>query len=86
MSRTRLIPPNPVLMPAAITGPMPHGDAADPPVDSLALAAARKIDADLPPTYANDRQRRVTRAQIIIAEAINAALDRCQALGGRRVL
>ena len=86
MTRKRLIPPNPVLMPAAIAGPMPNGDAADPSVDSLALAAARKIDADLPPTYANDRQRRITRAQIAIAEAINAALDRCQALGGRRVL
>lgn len=64
---------------------MPEGDAADPPVDAIALAAARKIDLDLPPTFANDRQRRITRAQIVIAEAINGALDRCQALGGRRV-
>lgn len=80
----RLTPPNRPILPRPITGPMPNGDAADPPVDALALAAARDIDAGLPRVGPREGQQRVTRAQIIIAEAINEALDRCQALGGRR--
>jgi hypothetical protein len=77
----RLIPPNEPVMPARITGLMPLGDAQDPPVDALALAAARQIDdlATLQPGAV-----RTARTQILVAEAINAALDRCQALGGRR--
>ena len=66
-----------------ILRPMPNGDATDPPVDAIALAAARDIEVALqgcPPAL------RVTRMQIRITEALNEALDRCQALGGRRTV
>jgi hypothetical protein len=81
MPARRLIPPNKPVIPAPIAGPMPLGDAQDPPVDALALAAAREIDdlAALRPGTV-----RTARTQIIIERAISAALDRCQALGGRR--
>ncbi|MET7247943.1 hypothetical protein ABZT49_31785 [Methylobacterium sp. EM32] len=80
MPTRRLTPPNEPVMPAAATGPMPLGDAQDPPVDALALAAREIGDlvALLPGPV------RTAQIQIRIAEAINEALDRCQALGGRR--
>jgi hypothetical protein len=77
----RLIPPNEPIMPAPITGPMPLGDAQDPPVDALALAAAREI-GDL--CALQPGAVRTARIQILVAAAISEALDRCQALGGRR--
>lgn len=81
MPARRLIPPNEPIMPAPITGPMPLGDAQDPPVDRVALAAARDI-GDL--IALQPGPVRTAQIQIRIAEAINEALDRCQALGGRR--
>ncbi|SEP21230.1 hypothetical protein SAMN04487843_108195 [Methylobacterium sp. ap11] len=81
MRARRLIPPNDPVLPVRVTGPMPLGDAQDPPVDALALAAAREIGdlCTLQPVAV-----RTARIQILIAAAINEALDRCQALGGRR--
>lgn len=81
MTRPRLTPPNLPVMPAAITGPMPNGDAADPPVDAIALQAARDIVAAF---KGAEPHMRITVAQLRIIDAVNEALDRCQALGGRR--
>lgn len=85
MTRARLIPPILPTMPKTATCPMPHGDAQDPPVDSIALAAAQEIDALLVEQMRCPRAQRVANFQIRIEAAINEALDRCQALGGRRV-
>ncbi|WP_162561201.1 hypothetical protein [Methylobacterium terrae] len=71
-------------MPAPIAGPMPLGDAQDPPVDRIALAAARHIDALIDEPTSERPTQRITKMQIVIERAINEALDRCQALGGRR--
>ena len=81
----RLSPPNEPVMPRPITGPMPNGDAQDPPVDRIALAAARDIDAVLDEPVHERPTQRITKMQIIIERAISEALDRCQALGGRRM-
>ena len=81
MRARRLIPPNDPVLPARVTGPMPLGDAQDPPVDRVALAAARDI-GDL--IALQPGPVRTAQIQIRIAEAINEALDRCQTLGGRR--
>lgn len=68
-------------MPEPIMGPMPNGDAEDPPVHQIALDAARRIDAALAKT---EPRLRVTVIQLDVIEALNTALARMQELGGRR--
>lgn len=68
-------------MPEPIMGPMPRGEAQDPPVDQIALDAARLIDAKLATA---EPHLRVTLIQLGVIEALNEALDRMQKLGGRR--
>ncbi len=82
MRARSLTPPNEPVLPARVTGPIPLGDAQDPPVDRIALAAARDI-SDL--VALQPGPVRTAQIQIRIAEAINEALDRCQVLGGRRM-
>lgn len=84
MSARRLTPPNEPVLPARITGPMPLGDVQDLPVDRIALAAARDIDALIDAPTSERPTQRITKMQIVIERAINEALDRYQALGGRR--
>lgn len=82
MRARRLTPPNEVAMPSAISGPMPLGDAQDPPVSQIALEAARRIN-DL--CALQPGAVRTARIQLAIEAAIGETLDRCQELGGRRV-
>ncbi len=68
------------LKPEPIRGAMPEGEAEDPQVSALALQAARNIGR-LPKS--RDKTQHTARVQLEIEAAINAALERCQQLGGR---
>jgi len=63
---------------------MPLGDAQDPPVDLMALEAARDIWGAVPELLERSRAQAVSRIQLRIESAIKAALDRHEALGCRR--
>ena len=63
---------------------MPLGDAQDPPVDLMALEAARDIWGAVPELLERSKAQAVSRIQLRVESAIKAALDRHEALGCRR--
>lgn len=63
---------------------MPLGDAQDPPVDLMALEAARDIWATVPELLERSKAQAVSRIQLRVESAIKAALDRHEALVCRR--
>ncbi|MGU3659258.1 hypothetical protein [Methylobacterium fujisawaense] len=65
-------------------GHMPLGDAQDPPVDLMALEAAKDIWAAVPELLERSKAQAVSRIQLRVESAIKAALDRHEALGRRR--
>lgn len=74
-----------ILVSAVPRGPMPNGEAEDPPVGRIALKAAQDIYLAMELLCSAPRPQAVSHIQIRIDAAIQEALDRCQKLGGRRV-
>ncbi len=90
MRTRRLTPPNEPVLPARVTGPMPLGDAQDPPLDDLALAAAREIGdlCTLQPGAVKEGKLSINVGSQVIAKAVQRAVDAApakalEAVGGQ---